>query len=136
VARTLLDWPRGARPTPRAPPRRYASLFESDAARALEGAPAHALLDRVAAVEAGSPAWLFFTSGTTGRPKAAVLSHENLRAQSRAFLTDLHAVRPEEAMLHAAPLTHASGSPPRAPRQTLPGRFPDASQTLPRPLPS
>ena len=92
----MLDWPRGARPTPRAPPRRYASLFESDAARALEGAPAHALLDRVAAVEAGSPAWLFFTSGTTGRPKAAVLSHENLREQSRAFLTDLHAVRPEE----------------------------------------
>ena len=55
------------------------------------------------------PAWLFYTSGTTGRPKGVVITHGNLCAMSRCFLTDVEAVAPGDAILHAAPLSHGSG---------------------------
>ena len=55
------------------------------------------------------PAWLFYTSGTTGRPKGVVITHGNLRAMSRCFLTDVETVAPGDAILHAAPLSHGSG---------------------------
>jgi len=58
---------------------------------------------------AGDPAWLFYTSGTTGRPKGVVITHGNLCAMSRCFLTDVEAVAPGDAILHAAPLSHGSG---------------------------
>jgi acyl-CoA synthetase (AMP-forming)/AMP-acid ligase II len=55
------------------------------------------------------PAWLFYTSGTTGRPKGVVITHGNLRAMSECFLTDVETVAPGDAILHAAPLSHGSG---------------------------
>lgn len=54
-------------------------------------------------------AWLFYTSGTTGKPKGAVLTHGNLVAQSMGCLADLYSFQPEDVVLHAAPLTHGSG---------------------------
>ena len=65
--------------------------------------------DEPAAVEATDSAWLFYTSGTTGRPKGVVLSHANLLAMSLAFLADVETVAPRDAILHAAPLSHGSG---------------------------
>ena len=55
------------------------------------------------------PAWLFYTSGTTGRPKGATLTHRNLAAMTEAYHHDLDPVAEGSIYLHAAPLTHGSG---------------------------
>lgn len=54
-------------------------------------------------------AWLFYTSGTTGRPKGAMLTHRNLMAQSLAYYADVESVDPNDAILHLAPMSHGSG---------------------------
>ncbi|MBP2364573.1 class I adenylate-forming enzyme family protein [Pseudonocardia parietis] len=58
---------------------------------------------------ADDPAWLFYTSGTTGRPKGATLTHRNLAAMTEAYHGDLDEVADGSVYLHAAPLTHGSG---------------------------
>ncbi len=56
-----------------------------------------------------APAWLFYTSGTTGRPKGVEITHGNLRAMSGCFVKDVEAITPGDAILHPAPLSHGSG---------------------------
>ena len=55
------------------------------------------------------PAWLFYTSGTTGVPKGATLTHRNLLFQTNAYFADIDKLGPADAILHAAPLSHGSG---------------------------
>ncbi len=51
---------------------------------------------------------LRYTSGTTGRPKAAVLTHGCALASLRNLLAELHELGPADTVAHVAPLTHAS----------------------------
>jgi acyl-CoA synthetase (AMP-forming)/AMP-acid ligase II len=54
-------------------------------------------------------AWLFYTSGTTGQPKGAMLTHHNLMAMTMSFFADMACLGPGDVILHAAPLSHGSG---------------------------
>lgn len=56
----------------------------------------------------GDPAMLVFTSGTTGKPKGAVLTHENLLASMRA-LESAWRLGPNDRLLLTLPLFHVHG---------------------------
>lgn len=74
----------------------YEELFCSDSARARNCSP----IDL---------AWLFYTSGTTGRSKGAMLSHRNLLAMTMAHLADVATIDERCHLIHAAPMSHGSG---------------------------
>lgn len=57
---------------------------------------------------AGDPAAICYTSGTTGKPKGAMLTQANLVSNARALI-DLWAIARADVLLHALPLFHVHG---------------------------
>ncbi len=81
------------------------AVGEADHARLFAGEPA----PLARATSAADLAWLFYTSGTTGRPKGAMLSHRNLLAMVMNYFADVDQITERDCMIHAAPLSHGSG---------------------------
>ncbi len=77
--------------------------------------PYERLLDAAAAlpepvdVAVTDPCWLFYTSGTTGKPKGATWTHRTVRVIIMNYLADVHNIQPGEVVAHAAPMSHGSG---------------------------
>ena len=63
----------------------------------------------VIAVDQDALAWLFYTSGTTGQPKGAMLTHGNLKQMLLGFFVDVEKLDSTDTMLHLAPMSHGSG---------------------------
>ncbi len=94
----------------------FAKLEQRVCLDAAEGASAYAaLLDPAAKlpgpveVQPTDPCWLFYTSGTTGKPKGATWTHRTVRVVIMNYLADVHNIQPGEVVLHAAPMSHGSG---------------------------
>ncbi len=51
---------------------------------------------------------IFYTSGTTGKPKGVMLTHRNLYANAFSYITGVH-VRDRDVQLHTIPLFHVNG---------------------------
>jgi long-chain acyl-CoA synthetase len=73
-----------------------AALFESDPVTDVRSS-------------AEDEAWLFYTSGTTGRPKGAVLTYRNLIFMANCYYADIDFIDERDVKVHAAPLSHGSG---------------------------
>jgi len=62
-------------------------------------------------ISADDVAWLFYTSGTTGKPKGAMETHRNLLTMTQQFLIEfVPDATSSDVLFHAAPISHGSAS--------------------------
>jgi long-chain acyl-CoA synthetase len=59
--------------------------------------------------DASDTAVILYTSGTTGEPKGAELTHANLRRNTEVSLETLFSIGPDDVLLGALPLFHSFG---------------------------
>ncbi len=65
----------------------------------------------VAVAESGPDdvVWLFYTSGTTGRPKGVMITQRNLLTMGLAYFVDVDTIDAADTMVYAAPMSHGCG---------------------------
>ena len=66
-------------------------------------------LARPAPMAADDMLWLFYTSGTTGKPKGVMISCGNIATMVFCYFVDVDSVEPRDAILYAAPMSHGAG---------------------------
>ncbi|MEL6619824.1 MAG: AMP-binding protein [Pseudomonadota bacterium] len=79
---------------------------DSDDWRALLSADPMA---RPAVMDRDDMAWLFYTSGTTGKPKGVMITCGNIAAMVGSYFIDVDEVLRDDAILYAAPMSHGAG---------------------------
>lgn len=55
------------------------------------------------------PVWIFYTSGTTGRPKGAMLSLRNIQTMTMSYFVGVDHIDQVDCALYAAPISHGAG---------------------------
>ncbi|KZL27713.1 class I adenylate-forming enzyme family protein [Pseudovibrio sp. Ad37] len=60
-------------------------------------------------IDAQDMIWLFYTSGTTGRPKGVMMSSQNIQSMMLGYYAGIGTPTHEDATLYAAPMSHGAG---------------------------
>ena len=79
------------------------------AARRLSTPPSRSRRSRIEDRAPDDLAWLFYTSGTTGRPKGVMQTQRNLQAMTGCYFIDVDDVAADDAIVYAAPMSHGAG---------------------------
>ncbi|CUJ89364.1 Long-chain-fatty-acid--CoA ligase [Shimia thalassica] len=80
-------------------------VTSSDWRNVIAPAPVFAPVPR----QADDLSWLFYTSGTTGRPKGVMITNRMLHAMALSYFADVDEVTGEDTALYAAPMSHGAG---------------------------
>ena len=111
VPRLLVGEERAAgrlKPIAEATGARFATLGDGDSGSLGMLAASARELPPIADVGGDDVAAILYTSGTTGRPKGAMITHRNLIESANA-LDEVWGVTERDALLHALPVYHAHG---------------------------